>query len=228
VRNYRDFVGFVFSTTLLAAFVGSSCVRGLVDHALLSREGPSVVLEAGGAPILGPAVSVILLLYCAVVFFTTFGLLGYHLCLIAKNQTTNEDLKKVYQNVRRRTPPRAAVPCSWDSWARLDQSSSLFCWRMSVACCCQVSSVAALHAPLPLSFLHEMGSRLSETPAHHSRRVHFQVPNLHDQGCLRNFRSKLCTKRRRSVVTTPRSDEDLEQMALVPCLPGTVDRNSIL
>ena len=52
---------------------------------------------------LGPVMCIVLMLYCALVFFTTLGLLTYHLCLIAKNQTTNEDLKKVYQNVRAST-----------------------------------------------------------------------------------------------------------------------------
>lgn len=97
VRNYRDFVGFVFSATALSGFVGSSCVRGLIDHYI---EDNAVVLQSGGSPEVGPAMCIVLILYCALVFFTTLGLLTYHLCLIAKNQTTNEDLKKVYQNVR--------------------------------------------------------------------------------------------------------------------------------
>lgn len=100
VRNYRDFVGFVFSATLLSGFVGSSCVRGLIDHLIEGKQG---VLESGGSPVLGPVMCIVLMLYCALVFFTTLGLLTYHLCLIAKNQTTNEDLKKVYQNVRAST-----------------------------------------------------------------------------------------------------------------------------
>ena len=97
MRNYRDFVGFVFSAALLSGFVMSSCVRGLIDHMIEGKQG---VVESGGSPVLGPVMCIVLLLYCAVVFFATLGLLVYHLALIAKNQTTNEDLKKVYQNVR--------------------------------------------------------------------------------------------------------------------------------
>ena len=131
MRNYRDFVGFVFSTASLSGFVGSSCVRGLIDYLLLGRQR---VKESGGSPVLGPVVCVALMLYCAVVFFTTFGLLVYHLCLIAKNQTTNEDLKKVYQNVRASSIALAALDVGCDRALAclvlsLDNSSDAkLCW----------------------------------------------------------------------------------------------------
>jgi hypothetical protein len=196
VRNYRDFVGFVFSAASLSGFVGSSCVRGLIDHLL---EGRQRVQESGGSPVLGPVVCIVLMLYCAVVFFTTLGLLVYHLCLIAKNQTTNEDLKKVYQNVRAATV------------------------LLSPACRCSL-----LISP---NCLNCVGSRLRQgslVPLTIAAVDTTQVRNLHDHGCLRNFRRFLCSARRRSVVATARTEQELEEMALVPRLPGSLDRNSIL
>jgi hypothetical protein len=45
----------------------------------------------------------VLVAYAFVILLTVCGLFGYHLSLIMKAQTTNEDLKKVYQNVRAST-----------------------------------------------------------------------------------------------------------------------------
>ena len=178
-------------------------MRGLIDHLL---EGRQRVQESGGSPVFGPVVCVVLMLYCAVVFFTTLGLLVYHLCLIAKNQTTNEDLKKVYQNVR----ACAVLLCR----ATVDQSQLPQPRGMSAASGLSLDS-CCLYTIVLMPNLAAM---------------YAQVRNLHDHGCLRNFRRFLCSARRRSVVVRfeGRTEQELEEMTLVPCLPGSLDRNSIL
>eukprot|EP01045_Picozoa_sp_COSAG04_P021992 COSAG04_NODE_2425_length_4143_cov_810.029674_2_plen_72_part_00 len=56
----------------------------------LPPPGPAAVSAAsGGSLLMGAEVSAGLILYCALVFFTVFGLFGYHVTLVRNRQKTN-------------------------------------------------------------------------------------------------------------------------------------------
>ena len=112
-RNYRWFVGFVVSVTSLAGFVVLSC--GFLLHEEAQTIDPcadynttATTVPAHGrahswcrgdfATLLADAVAAQplaagLAFYAGLLFCGPFGLCSYHLSLISRGQTTNEDIK---------------------------------------------------------------------------------------------------------------------------------------
>eukprot|EP01052_Picozoa_sp_SAG31_P027401 SAG31_NODE_2564_length_5468_cov_78.362316_1_plen_323_part_00 len=98
IRNYRYFVLFVGNVNLLAVYIFTTSIIYIVLQVAATRPNesvPSFMLFAWDSL---PAL--ILVAYAFVILLTVCGLFGYHISLIMKAQTTNEDLKKVYANTK--------------------------------------------------------------------------------------------------------------------------------
>lgn len=93
-RNYPFFFSFACSVTLLSliTFISSLvCVVGQSD----TYGGFSAYLSANSSIATFQA---IVCVYSIILFLTLIGLTTYHINLVCKNITTNEDLKGVYRN----------------------------------------------------------------------------------------------------------------------------------
>jgi len=93
VRNYRFFLLFVFTTTLLCLFVLAICLYQLFFlEAQLSEESDgsgSVWLEV----IKQSIAALIIMVYCFVLFWFVGGLSLFHTYLVSTNQTTYENFR---------------------------------------------------------------------------------------------------------------------------------------
>ena len=91
-RNYPYFFGFICSTTLLSliVFVTSViCIFGQTG----AKGGFTRYMESNTYIV---TVQVIVSIYAIILFLTLVGLTTYHINLVCRNITTNEDLKGVY------------------------------------------------------------------------------------------------------------------------------------
>eukprot|EP01025_Chloroclados_australasicus_P049237 TRINITY_DN5597_c0_g2_i1.p2 TRINITY_DN5597_c0_g2~~TRINITY_DN5597_c0_g2_i1.p2 ORF type:complete len:407 (+),score=51.80 TRINITY_DN5597_c0_g2_i1:647-1867(+) len=88
-RNYRPFLVFVISTTVLCYYVAGTSVALLVDVGL-EKDGIAALRHSPAAVILGA--------FCMVASFFPLGLGFFHLYLLAKNYTTYEHFKSKLQN----------------------------------------------------------------------------------------------------------------------------------
>ena len=91
-RNYPYFFGFICSTTLLSliVFVTSViCIFGQTG----AKGGFTRYMESNTYIV---TVQVIVSIYAIILFLTLVGLTTYHINLVCRNVTTNEDLKGVY------------------------------------------------------------------------------------------------------------------------------------
>jgi len=103
LRNYRFFLAFVLSTTLLAATVGGACAARLYyAMADAGRSGlhsfvhTAFSLEASGAVLVASLLSI----YCFFVSLLMCGLCSFHLCLLVRvAETTNEYLKAAFDEM---------------------------------------------------------------------------------------------------------------------------------
>jgi len=104
-RNYFYFVAFVSWTTLLSLVVGLGSGLRLWRLSISKRYPANVApLEVVGLASLTA--------YCVVIFFLVGGLMTYHFTLIARNQTTNEDLRATYPT-RRSNPHDRGCARNW-------------------------------------------------------------------------------------------------------------------
>lgn len=96
IRNYRYFVLFVGNVNLLAVYIFTTSVIYIVLQ--IAATQPNASLDNFMVFAWDSLAALVLVAYSFVILLTVCGLFGYHLSLIMKAQTTNEDLKKVYQN----------------------------------------------------------------------------------------------------------------------------------
>lgn len=94
-RNYRYFLGFIFSTTLLSLCCIASCVAGLI---IRKEEQDKNAMPVAGDPFWNGAketsyIEFILLLYAVVFLLMVGGLSCYHIFLVVNNMTTHEEMK---------------------------------------------------------------------------------------------------------------------------------------
>jgi len=99
-RNYREFMAFLCSTSLLIILSVTFSVVHIVDvEKDITEDNPDLsgwevfveaLAESGG--------SMALLLYCFLAIWFVFGLLGFHLYLAFTGQTTHEKLKNAFKN----------------------------------------------------------------------------------------------------------------------------------
>lgn len=96
IRNYRYFVLFVGNVNLLAVYIFTTSAMYIVIQ--VEATAPTVSMDNFMMFAWDSLPALSLLAYSFVILLTVCGLFGYHLSLIMKSQTTNEDLKKVYLN----------------------------------------------------------------------------------------------------------------------------------
>lgn len=92
-RNYRYFIWFLFSLTLLCVWSISWCVLHIKDVYSKNEDGNQIFESLDES---GP--SILLILYCAIGLVFVAGLLTFHLYLIATGQTTHEKLKGAFRS----------------------------------------------------------------------------------------------------------------------------------
>jgi hypothetical protein len=112
VRNYRYYFCFlVFTTALALGVMATSAVA-----ALNADSDSSIVMIAW-----------LLVVYCALILCLVGGLLAYHIPLVSKNMTTNEDIKSVYKE---RNPYDRGCKTNWYFFIL----STITCPRESYVC----------------------------------------------------------------------------------------------
>lgn len=92
-RNYKYFVGFVWTTTLLAYFVAYQ--TGVFWHRMHRQRK---TLPAPLKPIISWMIPVITL-YCALIGFCLMNLGLYHFYLIGRGQTTYEHMRRIHDTI---------------------------------------------------------------------------------------------------------------------------------
>lgn len=95
-RNYRYFVGFLTSTNLLALHVLATTVLVAAEETRRHDGGFGTLLE--DEPILGLLI-VVLVIYLFFILCCVGSMWYYHARLICNNLTTNEDIKRTFENV---------------------------------------------------------------------------------------------------------------------------------
>lgn len=89
-RNYRSFVLFVLTTTVLSVFVFATCLAVVVRHLLHSPEPVQALWMVAGEFPAAAGVGV----FTFVMSWSLASLCSYHIYLIATAQTTNEALRR--------------------------------------------------------------------------------------------------------------------------------------
>lgn len=105
LRNYRFFFGFTFGVTALAGFICSSsvfrlkqkCEQLAARNAQEAQHGQSVWTDYLREGINDVPESLCLALFTGLVCVSLLFLLVYHLSLLAKGETTNEQLRRTFQ-----------------------------------------------------------------------------------------------------------------------------------
>ncbi|KAH9295513.1 hypothetical protein KI387_039101, partial [Taxus chinensis] len=87
-RNYRFFLMFIFSSTLLCAYIFVFCLVDIIEY----KHAHNIV-----AAMSGRIASVVLTLYTFIVFWFIGGLAAFHVYLICTNQTTYENFRSRYE-----------------------------------------------------------------------------------------------------------------------------------
>eukprot|EP01059_Diplonema_ambulator_P009218 TRINITY_DN19058_c0_g1_i3.p2 TRINITY_DN19058_c0_g1~~TRINITY_DN19058_c0_g1_i3.p2 ORF type:complete len:189 (+),score=40.77 TRINITY_DN19058_c0_g1_i3:1447-2013(+) len=93
-RNYRYFVTFLWSTSLLAIFVCGVCVAELISASKKEEEDNYVLRFFSGAS-RSHYMAPILLVYTLFILCCVGGLCCYHTSLVVSNKTTHEDMKYI-------------------------------------------------------------------------------------------------------------------------------------
>jgi len=89
-RNYKFFLGFLFLTWIMCFYMFSVSLSVQIE---VSKGSDASGMDAVIRSISVSPVSMIMILYSFVVFFSVAGLGGYHFYLTSKERSTNEDLK---------------------------------------------------------------------------------------------------------------------------------------
>jgi hypothetical protein len=145
IRNYRYYFCFLVFTTLLALEVMVTSALGAIVAGSSSGSGGSSSgsgrgsgsgSSPGGSSPGGNAVEDnngtiamlgwLLVVYCVLILMLVGGLLSYHIPLVSKNMTTNEDVKHVY-SYNKRNPYDLGCKQNW--WVFL--RSTITCPRKS-------------------------------------------------------------------------------------------------
>lgn len=94
-RNYRSFVRFVVSVTLLTAYVASLSLALLILFARHDSKLTSWTSQFGDAVSRYP-MALVLSLFTGFLFLSVAGLAAYHLVLVVNAETTNESMRGVW------------------------------------------------------------------------------------------------------------------------------------
>eukprot|EP00943_MAST-04B_sp_MAST-4B-sp1_P006501 g6501.t1 len=91
-RNYPFFFGFICSTTLLSLIVFATSVICIINQS--NANGDFTRYMASNTYVV--TMQLLVSIYSLILFLTLIGLTTYHVFLVCRNVTTNEDLKGVY------------------------------------------------------------------------------------------------------------------------------------
>lgn len=106
-RNYKYFVAFVWSVTIMCLYVGAICIYGLIkrqqDYIHQPTTSPGQFKESGAQSVVEGQREIhyfdmILLIYALVFLCMVGGLAIYHTHLVVHNLTTHEEMKSFYAN----------------------------------------------------------------------------------------------------------------------------------
>ena len=126
VRNYRYYFSFLVFTTALALMVGITSIVAAVASVNPTPAPAPSPNENKMTPNIG--LLWLLVIFCGVILLLVGSLLSYHIPLVSKNMTTNEDMKGVFVAIR--NPYDKGCFQNW--WIFL--GSTVKCPRKSYVC----------------------------------------------------------------------------------------------